>query len=69
MEEAVSELPECVLPPDRVEKTKNGLSTRFDSAKITDGQAIRMLTDSGELIAIGYYKGNEKVVQPKVVLL
>jgi tRNA pseudouridine55 synthase len=69
MEEAVSELPECVLPPDRVEKTKNGLSTRFDSAKITDGQAIRMLADSGELIAIGYYKGNEKVVQPKVVLL
>ncbi|HTK37644.1 MAG TPA: hypothetical protein VL325_04060, partial [Pyrinomonadaceae bacterium] len=69
VEDAVSSLRGFVLPPDRVEKTKKGLSTRFESAEITDGQALRMMTDLGELIAVGYYKSDEKVVQPKVVLV
>lgn len=69
MEEAVSNLPAFVLPPDRVEKTKNGLSTRVELPDFADGQAVRMLTDAGELIAVGFYKSGEKAVQPKVVLV
>jgi tRNA pseudouridine55 synthase len=69
MEEAVSNLPEVILTSERVEKTKNGLSTSFESAEFTDGQPIRMLTESEELIAVGFYNANEKVVQPKVVLV
>lgn len=69
MKEAVSNLPEFVLPPDRIEKTKNGLSSRFESTKVKDGQAMRVLTHLGELVAVGYYKSDEKVVQPKVVLV
>ena len=69
MEEAVSNLQAFVLATDRVEKTKNGLSTRVESSELADGQMVRMLTDAGELIAIGYYNGDEKAVQPKVVLV
>jgi tRNA pseudouridine55 synthase len=69
MEEAVSNLPEIILTSERVEKTKNGLSTRLESAQLTDGQPMRMLTKSGELIAVGFYNADEKVVQPKVVLV
>jgi tRNA pseudouridine55 synthase len=68
MEEAISSLPKFVLAPERVEKTRNGLSTRFESIDVADGQAMQMLTETGELIAIGYYSLNENVVQPRVVL-
>jgi len=69
MEEAISNLPKFILPPDRVEKTKNGLSTRVELSELADGQAVRMQTDGGGLIAVGYYKSDEKAVQPKVVLV
>jgi tRNA pseudouridine55 synthase len=69
IEQAVSNLPEIVLSPERVEKTKNGLSTRFESAELADGQPMRMHTESGKLIAVGFYNADEKVVQPKVVLV
>lgn len=69
LEKAVNGLPVIVLTPERVEKTKNGLSTIFESAELADGQPMRMLTESEELIAIGFYNADEKVVQPKVVLV
>jgi tRNA pseudouridine55 synthase len=69
IQEAVRHLPQFILPPDRVEKTKNGLSTRIELSELSDGQAVRMMTDAGELIAVGYHKSDEKVVQPKVVLV
>jgi len=69
IQEAVRHLPQFILPPERVEKTKNGLSTRIELSELSDGQAVRMLTDAGELIAVGYHKSDEKVVQPKVVLV
>jgi tRNA pseudouridine55 synthase len=66
---AVEHLPKFILPPDRVERTRSGLSTRVqdDFAK-TDGP-LRMMDDSGELIAIGYYDVESQTIQPKVVLL
>ena len=66
--EAVSHLRLFVLPPDRVEKTSNGLCSRF-SGTADDGEAIQMLGENGELIAIGIYNAAENTVQPKVVLV
>jgi tRNA pseudouridine55 synthase len=68
IDEAVEHLPEFVLREDRVAKTLNGMSTRDLSGAFTAGEQIRMTAPQGELIAIGYYDDDEKVVQPKVVL-
>ncbi len=68
MTEAIVHLPEVVLNEDRVTKTKNGLSSRFPDAAFTDGDTVRMVDFDAGLIAIGVYNGEEKTVQPKVVL-
>ncbi|CAN5345093.1 tRNA pseudouridine(55) synthase TruB [soil metagenome] len=68
MEIAVSHLPELVISDDRIEKTRNGLSTRVGETAFADGEQIRMRDGSGDLIAIGIYHSNENSVRPKVVL-
>lgn len=68
IEDAVEHLPAFRLRPDRVAKTLNGMSTRDLSDVFADGQQVRMTGPTGELIAIGYYNADQKVVQPKVVL-
>jgi len=68
MNAAVEHLPEMILSEIRAGKTKNGLSTRYDDGKLKDGQAVRMLDEGENLIAIGFFNEAEKVVQPKVVL-
>lgn len=65
---AVEHLPLFTLYPERVAKTMNGMSTRDLSGRFADGELVRMADESGELIAIGYFRDDEKVVQPKVVL-
>jgi len=68
MEQAVSHLPVMILPDERVERTKNGLSTRVSEAQFTDGQALQMQDQAGHLIAIGFFDETENSVQPSVVL-
>ncbi|HRI02434.1 MAG TPA: tRNA pseudouridine(55) synthase TruB [Pyrinomonadaceae bacterium] len=69
MEEAVSHLTAFTLNPDRVGKTKSGMSTRVFDALFTVGQPIRMIDEDGKLIAIGAYDEAENSVRPKVVLV
>src|SRR5438874_2806104 len=61
MEEAVSNLPVFELNADRVSKTRSGLSSRIKGLKFEDGQAVRMLDESGNLIAVGFYDASENV--------
>jgi tRNA pseudouridine55 synthase len=69
MKEGVSHLPTMTLPEDRVEKTKNGLSTRIVDSNFKDGDRIQMQDSADNLIAIGFYNEAENTVQPKVVLV
>ena len=66
MAEAVSHLPEMVLSEERAAKTRNGLSSNKSDLKI-DAQFVRMIDETGRLIAVGQYRLDEKSVQPKVV--
>jgi len=66
--EAVDQLPVFELRDDRVEKTKNGMSTRDLSGRFADRETVQMVRADGELMAIGFFNATEKVVQPKVVL-
>jgi len=68
MEEAVDHLPTMMLSDERMERTKNGLSTRL-AAEFADGQAIQMHSRTGELIAVGFYEAAERAVRPKIVLV
>jgi len=68
MESAVSHLPKFKLREDRIAKTRNGMSTRTFDFECAEGEPVSMMSESGELIAIGYYNAAEKVVQPKIVL-
>lgn len=69
MTDAVSHLAKFTVSDDRVGKTRNGLSTRVFDTGFADGDAIQMITENGELIAIGFFDATENVVQPKVVLI
>ncbi len=69
MEDAVSHLPQMVLNDERIAKSRNGLSTRIEGAGFKDGEPVRMIDKTGSLIAIGFYKNAENIVQPKVVLV
>lgn len=66
MLEAAAHLPSVIFNADRTEKTRNGLPSRT-AASFGHGEAIRIIGDCGDLIAIGRYNAAEKIVQPKVV--
>lgn len=66
---AVSHLAEFQLNEDRVEKTKSGLASRVDEERFAQGEHVRMTSGGEDLIAIGIYDSEEKVIRPKVVLI
>ena len=68
-EKAVLHLTEFRLNPDRIEKTKNGLSTRIYQATLKDGELVRMTDASGKVIAVGVFNENQMSIQPKIVLV
>jgi tRNA pseudouridine55 synthase len=66
---AVAHLSEFLLAEDRITKTKGGLSTRVDVTHLKDGEYVRMTGNGVGLVAIGVYDGQERSLQPKVVLI
>lgn len=68
MSEAVGHLPAMTLNKDRKAKTLSGLSTAYTAGDLDEGQAVRMIDEAGELLAIGFYDSAEQAVLPKVVL-
>ena len=66
--EAVSHLAEVKLSTEEVAKIKNGIKLGKDLPESKDGDFLR-LTDGANLLAIGLYNKNEKIVQPKLVLV
>ena len=68
MNEAVSHLPEVKLSSEEAAKIKNGVKLTRAADVFEDGEVLR-LTAGGDLLAIGFYRAAEKVVQPKLVLV
>ncbi len=69
IETAVEHLLNFALRDDRVEKTKNGMSTRIGSdADFRADEPIRLTSPAGELIAIGFFDPAEHCIRPKLVL-
>jgi tRNA pseudouridine55 synthase len=68
MNEAVGHLRSVELSEDRIGKTLSGLSTRVQRNDLENGEPIRMLGVSKDLIAIGLFNAEENILQPKIVL-
>lgn len=67
---AIEHLPSIILNAARVKKTKSGLSTRIHGTILfTDNEAVRIVDEHQNLIAIGFYDATEKAVRPKIVLV
>lgn len=66
---AVEHLPAIVLDQARAAKTRNGLSTRIHDASFVAGEAVRMLDENGELLAVGIFDAADSSIRPKVVLV
>jgi len=69
IEMAIDHLAKFTLSEERVGKTRNGLSTRVFNAEFAGNEAIQMISESGQTVAIGFYNDAENVIQPKVVLV
>jgi tRNA pseudouridine55 synthase len=68
IEKAVSHLPKYFLSNDRVEKTRNGLSTHVELIETQMGQHVQMVDHANRLIAIGFLDIDEATIKPKIVL-
>ncbi len=69
MNEAVAHLPKIVLNAEEIKNTQNGKRLNFERIEIENNQAIRMVDQTENLIAIGFYLKQEKYIQPKLVLI
>ena len=68
MNDAISHLAEVKLSAEEIAKIKNGIKLSKDLSASKDGDFLR-LTDGENLLAIGFYKSEEKNIQPKLVLV
>jgi tRNA pseudouridine55 synthase len=66
--EAVSHLAEIKLTAEEARKIQNGMKLKYEAEDLKDGEFLRLTTDEN-LLAIGFYRAPEKVVQPKLVLV
>ncbi len=69
MNEAVSHLPQIVLSEAEIRDVQNGKRLKLETAELEDSQNVRMIDAADNLLAIGFYKLEEKSVQPKLVLI
>ncbi|HEX9960802.1 MAG TPA: tRNA pseudouridine(55) synthase TruB [Pyrinomonadaceae bacterium] len=67
--EALSHLPEISLSDEEIRKAQNGVKLKFDAARAIDNQPFRLIDESENLVAVGFYDEAEKTIQPKVVLV
>jgi tRNA U55 pseudouridine synthase TruB len=69
MNESVSHLPEVRLNEGEISKIKNGMKLKAPEEIYVENQAIRLTDENENLAAIGFYQSEQKVIQPKTVLL
>jgi tRNA pseudouridine55 synthase len=65
---AVDHLAVFHLDAARVERTRQGVSTRVANNVFHAGEPVRMVSPDGELLAIGVYRDGDDSIHPTVVL-
>ena len=69
MNESISHLPEVDLSDEEVNKTINGMKLFRENFTASDEQAVRMIDEKGNLVAVGFYSEADEFIQPRVVVV
>jgi tRNA pseudouridine55 synthase len=69
MSEALAHLPKVILNDEEIRNTQNGKKLKFENAEIANDQAIRMIDEAENLLAVGFYDEEQKSIQPRIVLM
>lgn len=69
MNEAVSHLSPVVLNETEIKDVRNGKRLRREVEAAENDRTVRMIDAAENLVAIGFYRSEEKSVQPKLVLV
>jgi tRNA pseudouridine55 synthase len=64
----LAHLPVLDLNADDVRRTMNGLNLQVEQTTWPTGQAVRLRNTVGELVAVGIYDAQSKLIHPQVVL-
>ncbi len=69
MSDALAHLPKIILDETAIKNTQNGKQLKFEDAEFENNQAVRMVDEAGNLIAIGFYENERKSIQPRIVMI
>jgi tRNA pseudouridine55 synthase len=64
----LAHLPALDLKADDVRRVMNGLDLQVEQTAWANGQAVRLRSSSGNLMAVGIYDDTQELVHPQVVL-
>ena len=69
MNNALVHLPNVMLDDEEIKNTQNGKKLKFEDAQFENNQAIRMLDEAENLLAVGFYDEEQKSIQPRIVMI
>jgi tRNA pseudouridine55 synthase len=69
MNDALAHLPKVILNEEEIKNTQNGKKLKFENAGIENNQAIKMLDEAENLLAVGFYDEQQKSIQPRIVMI
>lgn len=69
MNAALGDLPKIVLSEAEIRDTQNGKKLKFETEKLEDEKAIKMLDAAENLVAIGFYDKEQNLIQPRIVFV
>ena len=69
MNDALAHLPKVVLNEVEIKNAQNGKKLKFEGTEIKDNQAVGMIDEAENLIAVGFYDKQQKSVQPRIVMI
>jgi tRNA pseudouridine55 synthase len=69
MNDALAHLLKVTLNDEEIKNTQNGKKLKFENTEVKDNQAVKMVNEAENLIAVGFYDEEQKSIQPRIVVI
>ncbi|HXH69911.1 MAG TPA: tRNA pseudouridine(55) synthase TruB [Pyrinomonadaceae bacterium] len=69
MNDTLAHLPKVILSSEEVKNIQTGKKLKFEDAEIANNQAVRMIDEAENLLAVGFYDKEQKFIQPRIVVI
>ena len=69
MNDALAHLLKVTLNDEEIKNTQNGKKLKFENTEVKDNQAVKMVDEAENLIAVGFYDEEQKSIQPRIVVI